>query len=323
MADAQGLTQMDPGYDPSTDPSSPSFTGGGSGKPPTWFDTNAPPKYDPTKQYDPNDPTTWVNGQPPPGHNADGTTATPTPTPTPAKTFTNVEDAFIDFVNSDPSFKGGGQAAIDAFAKKYPQFTGVVSWDPARSVYGLPSGYLTNLPGGTGGWSLTPRGPESSGLDSQTLGGLTAPFTEGAPTPRVTPGFSYPSFNAPSGQDVLNGDPGYGFRLGQGEQALQGSAAARGVLNTGGTLKDILNYGQNAASQEYSDAFNRALGIYNTNYTTGLGAHNALFNENTTANNYDFNKFQNDQTVFWGNQNNAFSKLAQQQGVGLTAAQAT
>lgn len=52
-------------------------------------------------------------------------------------------------------------------------------------------------------------------------------------------------------------DPGYQFRLDEGSKAIERSAAARGGLNSGSTMKSLLNYGQNAASQEYNNAFNR------------------------------------------------------------------
>lgn len=52
-------------------------------------------------------------------------------------------------------------------------------------------------------------------------------------------------------------DPGYQFRLDQGQQALERSAAARGGLLSGGALKDTTAYAQGAASQEYGNAYNR------------------------------------------------------------------
>lgn len=52
-------------------------------------------------------------------------------------------------------------------------------------------------------------------------------------------------------------DPGYAFRMQQGLQAIQGSAAARGGLLSGGVLKDLSGYSQGLASQEYGNAFNR------------------------------------------------------------------
>jgi hypothetical protein len=52
-------------------------------------------------------------------------------------------------------------------------------------------------------------------------------------------------------------DPGYAFRLSEGQKALERSAAARGGLISGGALKAATRYGQDAASQEYQNAFNR------------------------------------------------------------------
>lgn len=52
-------------------------------------------------------------------------------------------------------------------------------------------------------------------------------------------------------------DPGYQFRLDQGQQALERSAAARGGLLSGGALKDTTAYAQGMASQEYGNAYNR------------------------------------------------------------------
>src|SRR4029453_17269270 len=57
-------------------------------------------------------------------------------------------------------------------------------------------------------------------------------------------------------------DPSYQFRLGEGQKALERSAAARGTLLGGGTLKAITNYGQKAASQEYQSAYDRAMSAF-------------------------------------------------------------
>lgn len=52
-------------------------------------------------------------------------------------------------------------------------------------------------------------------------------------------------------------DPGYDFRMQQGQQALERSAAARGGALSGGALKGIARYGQDYASGEYQNAYNR------------------------------------------------------------------
>lgn len=59
------------------------------------------------------------------------------------------------------------------------------------------------------------------------------------------------------GMDQFQADPGYAFRLSEGMKGLERSAAARGSLLSGATLKGIQRYGQDMASQEYMNAFNR------------------------------------------------------------------
>jgi hypothetical protein len=59
-----------------------------------------------------------------------------------------------------------------------------------------------------------------------------------------------------TGQDIYS-DPSYQFRMQQGQDAIQSSAAAQGGLLSGATLKALQNYGQESASQEYSNAYNR------------------------------------------------------------------
>jgi len=52
-------------------------------------------------------------------------------------------------------------------------------------------------------------------------------------------------------------DPGYQFRLEEGMKALDRSAAARGGLLSGATLRGAQRYGQGLAADEYTNAFNR------------------------------------------------------------------
>jgi hypothetical protein len=59
------------------------------------------------------------------------------------------------------------------------------------------------------------------------------------------------------GMDQFQQDPGYGFRLSEGQKALDRQAAARGGLISGGALRAAQRYGQEMGSQEYMNAFNR------------------------------------------------------------------
>jgi hypothetical protein len=104
-------------------------------------------------------------------------------------------------------------------------------------------------------------------------------------------GYSGGPFQAPTGVTEAN-DPGYQFRLAQGQTALQNSAAARGGLLSGGTADQLTNFAQQDASNEYSNVYNRALENYQTNY----------------------NEFQQQQT-------NQFNRLADIAGIGQTSTQ--
>lgn len=59
----------------------------------------------------------------------------------------------------------------------------------------------------------------------------------------------------------LETSPGYQFRLGEGLKALERSAAARGTLLTGGTLKGLTRFGQDYASNEYGQRVNQLMDL--------------------------------------------------------------
>lgn len=79
--------------------------------------------------------------------------------------------------------------------------------------------------------------------------------------------------------DILGNDPGYAFRLAEGQRALERQAAARGGLISGAALKAATKYGQDMGSQEYQNAFNR----YATLAGYGQSASNTLTNAASTA----------------------------------------
>lgn len=74
-------------------------------------------------------------------------------------------------------------------------------------------------------------------------------------------------------------DPGYQFRLGEGQRDIEASASAKGSLLSGATLKALSRYNQGFASQEYANAFNR----YGTNrtfaYNNFIDSYNRRSNE--------------------------------------------
>jgi hypothetical protein len=73
---------------------------------------------------------------------------------------------------------------------------------------------------------------------------------------KAAPGFGKYA-TAEFGMDKFQADPGYAFRMSEGMKALERSAAARGGLLSGSNLKNTQRFGQDLASQEYQNAFNR------------------------------------------------------------------
>lgn len=76
-------------------------------------------------------------------------------------------------------------------------------------------------------------------------------------------------------------DPGYEFRMAEGQKALERSAAARGGLQSGGTLKALSRYGQDYASNEYQNAYNR----FNSDRDRRFGRLSSLAGMGQTATN--------------------------------------
>lgn len=76
----------------------------------------------------------------------------------------------------------------------------------------------------------------------------------------------YGRYSKDFGMSDFQADPGYAFRLSEGQKGLDRQAAARGGLISGGALKAATRYGQDMGSQEYGNAYSR----YQTNRTNQL-----------------------------------------------------
>ena len=170
----------------------------------------------------------------------------------------------------------GGENAIDVPFRAFNTDGGTAL--PDGSVIPMPTaaGGIQagqNFQSGVGGQ------PGAGGLDPQinpelgSFGSLMQPFGETFTAPEVTE------------------DPGYQFRLKEGMDALEHSAAARGGLLTGATAEALTDYSQGLASQEYGNAYNRALTEYQQAYN-----------------------------IFQQNQANQFNRLSSLSGGGQTAA---
>lgn len=100
--------------------------------------------------------------------------------------------------------------------------------------------------------------------------------------PGGTQGADYGKYAKDFGMADFTADPGYAFRMSEGLKGLEHSAAARGGLLSGGTGKALTRFGQDLASQEYQNAYNR----YQTNRANQLNPLGSLLasGQSATAN---------------------------------------
>lgn len=120
--------------------------------------------------------------------------------------------------------------------------------------------------------------PDFGSFEIPTYPGPFAPSFDFRPVPQFRPraAFSPSRFRTPSLDEAMQ-SPGYQFRLKSGTDALERSAAARGTLRTGGTLKDLIEYGQDFAAQEYGAEFDRAMRAYEAQYGAERDAYAAQY----------------------------------------------
>lgn len=69
--------------------------------------------------------------------------------------------------------------------------------------------------------------------------------------------FTYDPATAAQSSQMMQADPGYQFRLNEGRKTIENSAAARGGLLSGNTARALSDYGQQSASDEWSNILNR------------------------------------------------------------------
>jgi len=141
---------------------------------------------------------------------------------------------FFDSLFGKDASEAANRAAADTYAKQ--QAAGQQSADAFRNLAGEYDFYRT--------------GGQNAQRQVYDLLGLNGAEAQSA---------AYSAFRT---------DPGYQFALEQGIGAIDKSAAARGNLNSGATLKALQQYGQGMADQSYGSYLQRLMGLGQQ----GLGA---------------------------------------------------
>ena len=86
--------------------------------------------------------------------------------------------------------------------------------------------------------------------------------------------------------DFASEDPGYAFRLQEGQRQVDNSAAARGSTLSGAALKALQRYGQGMASQEFQNSYNRLanMSTQGQNSAVGQASNDMRFGDLQSAN---------------------------------------
>lgn len=119
------------------------------------------------------------------------------------------------------------------------------------------------------------------------------------------------------GAGDFQADPGYAFRLSEGMKALDRTAASRGGLLSGATLKGAQRYGSDLASQEYGNAYNR----FQANRATQSQEYQNAFNRYQAERAAQEQGYGNAFNRFQAERTNTLAPLQSLAGVGQSAAQ--
>lgn len=206
---------------------------------------------------------------------------------------------------------------------------------PMQKGAPMPQGQPPGRMGAQGGMAQpqTPPGPPRMGIPSRGQLDGSAPYPN-QPRPAVPPGqpMPQPAPGAAPGAPNYSAffqSPDYQFRMDQGVQALDRSAAARGRTNSGAQMKALTEYGSGLASSEFGNWWNRlsnlaGLGPAANNATQQAGqnyANNAGQNM-LAAGNARASQYIN-QGNAWGNAINGLGQWAGYQnwggGSGMTS----
>ena len=117
--------------------------------------------------------------------------------------------------------------------------------------------------------------------------------------------------------EQLAADPSYQFRFKQGQGAAENILAHSGALRTGNAAKALTDYGQQAASQEYAAADQRARSTNQMNNATSLGAY-----QTNAQTGLAYNQNANQNAMQFGQQNIQNQQQANEQNYGRAANEA-
>lgn len=175
-------------------------------------------------------------------------------------------DYELGLPNLQSSTQAGYKAGFGPQGSAYIPSSGgnpVVGYGPPSSTPAMNPGSLNTFQQGVTGKAAQYGNGDPRTVPGQNGKNAAAPA---ATTVSYTADPSYGSLMHDFSASDFQTDPGYEFRLSEGQKALDRSAAARGGLFSGEQLKANDQYNQNFASNEFGNAYNRFQNNRNTRY---------------------------------------------------------
>lgn len=193
----------------------------------------------------------------------------------------------------DAAAAGAGSPSPTTQTPLAPGTTGDVNNSPGWNGQTPPPGWEdANRPPGGYHWDATTG---SWAKDAATGSSTTTPTTPGATGPGWHPPDGAPQYTGPASPDMswwqdapqfswqydggpfkaptmaeAAAAPGYEFARGEGLRALTQSKAGQGIQRTGGSLKDLIGYGNTFATQNYKGVFDQNASVYDRNYNNSF-----------------------------------------------------
>lgn len=288
-----------------------------------------------SKTYQTSNPGKW--GQPPAATPGGGSTP-------PTNPGTGTKGDYAAFGKAWGDTKGTTAADLKAFVDAHPEYGAEIFGSKmnkvkiggkvfkAISATSDPAHAANQWLDITNGEGAPNGGANGLGLTDPSL---YAPYEGTFTAPKPIDPFNFPDFvppeefHAPTKAQAEQ-EPGYQFRLEQGEGALQAAGAAKGLARSGGFYKGLIDYGQNFASSEYKNVYDRATNDYKMNFDRLLTTQHTNFDEKKSE--YEAHQHQSEleydhswkqyleqADIFYANQKNRYDRLYGNAQLGLNA----
>jgi hypothetical protein len=189
-----------------------------------------------------------------------------------------------------------------------------------NSIKGISSNFTGGMIGGSGQNANTRAYQAQAGAADRANAVLGNAYTEqkGYLNPYLDVGKQ--ALGNLTNPNFMPQDPSYNFRMQEGQKAINAGLASRGLGSSGSALRALTKYGQDLASQEYGNAFNRNLQLAGMGQqsATNLAGMGGQYGSNVSGNITGLGNAAAARDMGIANQQSAFiNRLYENAGTGM------